>query len=202
MGTRFSEIAADVSRRSAPQEAVARALSLMGARADLLVDDLDADHRIRLVGQFVRGLRNIGVHEAARIERDLYEAVGAGPTSRRPVVVKDAISLVAVRNHVQQLTTALGVPWATGMQIQSAISDVARFVAANGGGQIDMEADADGLMRFAVRMDTYLPMVSLGAATPPWLVGVAELTDDFRMRHDAHATHIQIKIGHREALVA
>lgn len=198
MAETFSQVARESAARYATQEAITSALEVLGAKADLPLDELDVGRRLALTGQFVRGLRNIGVADATRLEHDLFEALDAAPTSRRGFVVKDAISLVTVRNHIQQLTTALGVPWSQGMQVQSAISDVVRFLSQHGGGRIETLAYEDSI-HVEVWSNQALGYVSLefAAQTPTWLVAVASLARDFRARRAHEGTHLEFSIDMR-----
>lgn len=201
--TTFSQVAREIAGKHVPLPVIKAALDGLGAKAEHLVEELDAERKLLLANQFVRTLRNVGVADAHRIEHEMYAALGVAPTSRRSVVIKDAISLITVRNHVHQLVTALGMSWSAGMQVQSAISDVARFVSANGGGKIETEAGADGRIRFELWTNRSLGPVSIGVATPPWLVGIAKLAEGFQSRPAAGGTHLQFWItAPREALVA
>jgi hypothetical protein len=202
MSMKFSEVAATVGARRAPQNSVRRALDALGSKADLPLDGLDTERKLQLVGLFVRALRNVGVAEAAQIQHDLYASLGAAPTARRPVAIKDAISLVTVRNHVQQLTAALGVPWALGMQMQSAISDVARFVSAHGGGRIETEA-AEAHIHFVVTVTRKLGPIGLaGAHVPPWLIGVSQLASNLEVADEGEGTALTFDISVTQSLVA
>lgn len=203
MGTTFAQVAREVAGRHAPTSPIDSALEALGAKADHLVDELDVERKLQLATQFVRGLRTVGVADAQRIEHELFAALGATPTARRSVVIKDAISLITVRNHVGQLATALGMAWSAGMQVQSAVSDVARFVSTTGGGKIETEAMDGGRIHFEVWTNRAIGPVSMGAATPPWLIGVAKLAEGFRSRPAGAGAHLEFWIvAPREALVA
>lgn len=105
----FAQVVSSVAEKYVSASVAQAALKVLGAKAEQPIDTFDTERRILLATQFVRALRNVGVAEANRLEHALYEALDAAPTSRRAVVIKDAISLIAVRNHVAQVTTALGV---------------------------------------------------------------------------------------------
>jgi hypothetical protein len=201
----FSEVVRDVAGRWLPLPIIKQSLEVLGQKAEQPLAEIPHERKLQLVAQFVRGLRNIGVAQAAQIQHLLYVALGAAPTERREVIVKDAISLIAVRNHVQQLGAALGVPWSESMQVQSAISDVARFVATAGGGRIETEALNDGRVHFSVWTNTALGPISI-ASPPPWLVGAAALTAAFRVRPwhgpEGSGTHIELWIPMAAAMVA
>lgn len=198
MAETFSQVARESAARYANQQSITSALEALGAKAELPLDELDVGRRLALTGQFVRGLRNVGVADAARLEHALLEALDAAPTGRREFVIKDAISLVTVRNHIQQLTTALGIPWSESMQVQSAISDVVRFLSQQGGGRIETLAYADSI-HFEVWSNRGLGHVSVEfpAQTPPWLVAVASLARDFRARRAHEGTHLDFSIDLR-----
>jgi len=203
MDTTFAHVAREIAGATVPAPIIKSALDALGMKADYLVAELDAERKLQLATQFVRGLHGVGVADAHRIAHDLFAALGARPTSRRPVVIKDAISLITVRNHVGQLVTALGMSWSAGMQVQSAVSDVARFVSGNGGGRIETEAVDGGRIHFEVWTNRPIGPVSIGAATPTWLVGVAKLAEGFRSRPSGAGAHMQFWINaSRAALVA
>ncbi len=196
MTATFSHTAREIAGKYVPEPAVRRALDAVGARADQPIDALDGERRIALVSQFVRALHGVGVHESTRIEHELGRAVGADPTGRRPVVIKDAISLITVRNHVHQLATAIGLSWAAGMALQSAVSEVARHVATNGGGRIETEATLDGRIHFDVTAARDLGPVSVDARAPlpSWLIGVSKLAQGLRSASESSGTRIQFWI--------
>jgi len=201
----FSQVVRDIAGRWLPLPTIKHGLEALGLKAEQPLGDTSVERKLQMIAQFVRGLRNVGVAEAAQIEHHLYLALGAAPTERREVVVKDAISLIAVRNHVQQLATALGVPWAESMQVQSAVSDVARFVASSGGGRIETEALGDGRVHLSVWTNRPLGPLSI-EHPPPWLVGMAALTRALRARpsHEPEAggTHLELWIPMAAAMVA
>lgn len=191
----FKQLVRDVAGKHLDAATIQRALEALGPRAEQRVEQLDADRKIQLTGQFVRALRNVGVADSVRVEHDLVDALGAAPTSKRVVIIKDAISLIAIRNHVAQLCTAVGMPWSLGMQVQSAVSDVARFLSAHGGGQIETEAKAGDRITFEIRTNRGLGAVSLEAgSTPTWLVGVTGLSDGLDARADGAGTQIDFWI--------
>lgn len=178
MVTTFSQVARDVAGKYLAAATIKNALDPLGAKAEQATDTLDVERRRQLATQFVRALRNVGVADSTRIEHELFTALGAAPTQRRSIPIKDAISLIAIRNHVQQLATAVGMPWGEGMQVQSAISDVARFLSQNGGGRIETEATAEGRIHVEVVMNRGLAPIVL--ATPPmWLIGVVSIARGF-----------------------
>jgi hypothetical protein len=207
MARTFSQVAREVGGKYLTLPAIKAALEPLGAKAELIVEDCDVERRLQLTTQFVRALRNVSVAEAHRLEHELFEALDAAPTSRRSVAIRDAISLITVRNHIHQLVTALGMPWSDGMGVQSAVSELARFIAGTGGGRIDTEATRDGSIQFEVWTHRPLGPISVaGVATPPWLVGVAKLARDFRTRpaHDgvAGGTHLAFQIQSTTAFMA
>lgn len=204
MVTTFSEVARRIAGGYLSPSSLKSALEPLGARAEHPLLDLDTERKLQLTSQFVRGLRVLGVADAHRLEHELYESLGVAPTSRRAVVIKDAISLIAVRNHVSQLAVAMGMSWSASMAVQSAVSDVARFVSTNGGGRVETEAPGDGRIHFEVWTNRPLPPFTFGGlTTPPWLVGVIKLAEGFRSRPEASGTHLDFWIAApAEALVA
>lgn len=202
MATTFSQVARDVAGRYLPAAIIKGALDPLGAKADQAVDTLDVERRRQLATQFVRALRNVGVAESTRVEHELFTALGAAPTQRRSVPIKDAISLIAIRNHVQQLATAIGMPWSEGMQVQSAISDVARFLSQNGGGRIETEATPGGGVHVDVWTNRGLAPIAL-ATPPPWLIGVVSLARGFReLPGEGGGSRFEFWINMTVALVA
>lgn len=203
MITTFAHAAREIASKHVTAATIKGALDTLGAKAEHGIDELDTERKLALANHFVRALRNVGVVDAHRIEHELLAALGAAPTSRRAVMIKDAISLITVRNHVGQLVTALGVPWSVGMQVQSAVSDIARYVSANGGGKIETEALGDGRILCEVWTNRLVATPAPGAPTPQWLVAVSKLADGLRARPAGAGTHLTFSIAMpREALVA
>jgi hypothetical protein len=204
MSSTFSHVAREVAQRYATLQAIKAALDHVGARAEQPIAEMDVERKLMLVGHFVRALRSVSVVDASHLERDLFHALDAAPTARRAVEVKDAISLITVRNHVGQVASALGMPWAEGMQVQSALSDVARFLAQHGGGRIETVARPDGGIRFDVWTNRALAPFSIEypSQKPPWLVGVAALAQGFHAHHVHGGTHIEFSIPPRTSAAA
>jgi hypothetical protein len=126
------------ANRCAP-DVLRSALTALGPKAAESPQAMDAERRAALVSLFVRNLRGLPVAEAALLEHELLSVVGAMPSPRKSVGIRDALSLVALRNYIRYLTVAINLGWAPGMQIQSAISELARLVQEAGGGRIDFQ---------------------------------------------------------------
>jgi hypothetical protein len=80
----------------------------------------------------VRNLRDLTVEASTELERQMLQAVGALPKGEKSIPIKDNISIITLRNHVRYLCVVLGAEWSLGMLVQSAVSDLARFVLARG----------------------------------------------------------------------
>ncbi len=203
MAETFSRIAHQIAAPYARPEIIHRAVEALGAKAELRVTDVEPERRLSIAEQFVRSLRNVGVSDSTTLQRDLFQALGVAPTSRRSVQVKDAISLIAIRNHLQQVTTSMGFSWGDGMRIQSAISDVARFLSQSGGGRIETHAE-DESIHFDVWTQRPVSASSLErpGQTPAWLVATLSLARGFLAAPAHGGTHLSFTIDRQLAVAA
>jgi hypothetical protein len=198
----FAQLARSVAQKHVPGSAVESALAALGGKAEWNLSSLDAERKGSLVSHFVRGLRNIGVHAASRIERAMLEAAGCCGAGRRVLVLKDAISLIAVRNQVHQLATAVGLAWSESMRVQSAVSDIARFVVERGGGRIEIEETLDGLSFVVLTALDIGPVLHPGTPAPTWLSGTLNIARDFRSSRSGGGTALEFWLSRPQSLVA
>jgi len=200
--TTFSQLAHDVAVRHVPMAAIDGALASLGGKGEWSVYSMDPDRRSALISHFVRSLRNVGVHTASRVEAALLSAAGCRPVGCRVIVLKDAISLIAVRNQIHQMITSLGAGWSGSMRYQSALSDIARFVIERGGGRIELE-DSPGHIIFLVHTAEDIGQVSTQpGSAPPWLAATLNLTKEVRVSRIGSGSIVEIKFPAPKALVA
>lgn len=198
----FAQLARDVAAKHVPGDAIEGALASLGGKGEWVVHSMDPDRRSALVSHFVRSLRNVGVHTASRVEASLLSAAGCRPSGCRVIVLKDAISLIAVRNQIHQLLTSLGTGWSGSMRYQSALSDIARFVIEHGGGRIEHE-DLAGRIVILVHTAEDLGAISTQPGTAPaWLAATLNLTKEVRISRIGSGSLIEIKFPTPNALVA
>lgn len=198
----FAEFARSIASRFVPEETVVTGLLALGGKAEWQLSSLDSERRSTMISHFVRSMRNLGVHTASRIEGALLAEAGCRAMGCRVLVIKDAISLIAVRNQVHQTITALGAGWNGSMRYQSALSDIARYVIERGGGRIELE-EGSGSLHFAIYTAQDIGPVSLQAGTAPgWLAATLSLTKDVRTSRNGSGSLIEIKFEKPRALVA
>ena len=198
----FAQLARSVADKYVSVETIDASLQALGGKAEFPLSSLDVDRKSALISHFVRGLRNIGVHTASRIEHALLAAGGCGSAGRRTIVLKDAISLIAARNQVHQILTSLGMEWQGSMRFQSAISDVARFVIERGGGRIELEEVPGAIVCIVYVTQDLGPLVSTGATAPTWLASTLNLTKDVRTSRSGTGSSVEIRLPRPQAMVA
>lgn len=198
----FAQLARSVADKHVPPETIEQSLQALGGKAEWSLQSLDADRKGALISHFVRGLRNIGVHAASKIEHALLSAAGCTSAGRRTVVLKDAISLIAARNQVHQILTSLGMEWQSSMRFQSAISDVARYVIERGGGRIELEEISGAILCIVYITQDTGPISPSGAATPSWLASTLNLTKDVRTSRTGSGSSVEIRLPRPQAMVA
>lgn len=200
--TTFSQLAHSVAVRFVTDTTVDAALAAIGSKAHWVVADLTIEKRCALINHFVRALRDTGVHTATRLEHALLTAAQCPASGRRVISIKDAISLIAVRNQVHQLATGVGLSWNESMRLQSAISDLARYIVEKGGGRIEIE-DTSSALFFMVYANADLgPCTPPDAVTPPWLAATVGIAQGFRCGRAVTGSQFQFWHGRPQSMVA
>lgn len=202
-GSTFGDFARSIATQYVPEDTLTGAFSAMGGKAEWGFAGMDGERRRALIGHFVRSLRNVGVHTAHRIESELLTAAGCVSAGHRMLPLRDAISLIAVRNQIHQTITALGAGWNGSMRYQSALSDIARYVIEHGGGRMELEEGLNCL-RLCIHCLDDLGSIALSpGAAPTWLAATLNLTKDVRItRSSGGGSLIEIKFEKPKALVA
>ncbi len=202
-GSTFGSFAHGIASRYIPDETILSALSSLGGKAEWGFPGMDGERRRALIGHFIRSLRNVGVHTANRIETELLLAAGCVSMGHRVLPLRDAISLIAVRNQIHQTITSLGAGWNGSMRYQSALSDIARFIIEHGGGRMELE-EGTSCLSLAIHCTGDLGPISLNpGSAPPWLASTLSLTKDVRaQRISGGGSLIEIKFEKPKALVA
>lgn len=167
MGVTLSQTARKIAAGFVGPENLEDALRAVGTRAEKPIDAHDLETKAGLVSYFVRNLRDLTVEASTELERQMLQAVGAVPKGEKVVPIKDNISIITLRNHVRYLCVVLGAEWSLGMLVQSAISDLARFVLARGGGSFTITVQLRDI-HFRVHIDRQVE------GGPGWLKGVAQ----------------------------
>jgi hypothetical protein len=117
------------------------ALSSLGERQHVALTQLEATRRGAAIGQFVRNLRGLAVEESTALERRLLHAANAFPPAKQELALRDALSLIALRNTVRYLAVVLGFPWSEGMLVEAALSELGRTLQEAGGATLTIEVD-------------------------------------------------------------
>lgn len=201
-GATFAEFARGIARRHVAEETIQGALQAMGGKAECGWSQADPDRRSALIGHFVRSMRNVGVHAANRIEGELLAAAGGRREGRRVQVLRDAISLIAVRNQIHQTITSLGAGWNGSMRYQSALSDIARTVIERGGGRIELEEGGGSLSLWVYCAADLGPVSTVAGHAPGWLAATLNLTKEIRVNRSGSGSLIEIKFEKPTAMVA
>lgn len=198
----FAQFVRPIGIKHAPASAIEAALVAIGRKAEVSLSELPAERKEALINHFVRSIRNIGVHTASQLEHELLLASGCCPIGRRVVALKDAISLIAIRNQVQQVATATGLGWKESMRLQSAVSEVARFVTDRGGGRIELEATIDGIVVTVHATQDLGPIEAMGGPSSSWLAGTMNLVKDFRSSRASGAWLLELCFFRPQTMVA
>jgi len=104
-----------------------------------LVPPMCQDRGPRRRSSGVRARLTQGSQPRVLKEHELLNVVGAMPSPRKSLEIRDALSLAALRNYVRYLTIAINVGLAAGMQVKSAIPEPARLVQEAGGGRFEFQ---------------------------------------------------------------
>jgi hypothetical protein len=201
----FAQFARDIAGKHVPEVAIEAALSSLGGKAAGSLEGLNVERRGALINHFVRSIKNIGVHTASQLEHELLARAGCCPAGRRIAALKDAISIIAVRNHLHQMATSLGLSWKEAMRLQSAVSDVARFVVSRGGGRIELDSADNGLFVTVYAGADLGPIPATGSAsaiTPAWLAGTMNLVKGFRCSRTDHDAVLEFLFETSQSMVA
>jgi hypothetical protein len=149
-------------------EIVEQALRLLGARADMPLEDESRETRALIASQFVRRLKGVSVEKLHDFERMLLVELRAAPAGVQDVLIRDAISVIKARNHLGQIAKALGLGWADGMRLESAVSDLVRYAAGNGGGLMQTTVDGKcARIELKLRLHDSPPDLTLLGALDP-----------------------------------
>ena len=196
MGLTLSQTARKIAAGFVGPENLEDALRAVGTRADRPVETQDLETKAGLVSYFVRNLRDLTVEASTELERQLLQAIGATPKGEKALPIKDNISVITLRNHVRYLCVVLGAEWSLGMLVQSAISDLARFVLARGGGSFVISVQLRDI-HFRVNIDRQLdggPGWMKAVANDSLLAGLRPLARDPKSGVSAHGSVMEFFI--------
>jgi hypothetical protein len=138
---------ARIARRFAGADRVDQALGALGPEGARVFDVTTGDARTQLIARFVRGLRDMTVEESMVLEREICLALDAVPRGEKSFALEGPMALVALRNAVRVASMCTGMTWASGMHVQSVVSDFARDLSTVAGSSISVRIDGD---RFAI----------------------------------------------------
>ena len=200
--TTFAQLARSIAIKHVSSTTIESAISALGNKTSCVVADLTVEKRSALVNHFVRTLRDTSVQTATRLEHALLAAASCRSAGRRVIVLKDAISLIAVRNQVHQLASAVGLSWNESMRLQSAISDLARFIVEKGGGRIEIEDTSSALFFMIDSVSDLGPCSPPETPTPSWLVSTMSLAQGFRSGRTITGTHFEFWHARPQSMVA
>ncbi len=197
------QLARQVAAKHIALPVIDAALASLGSRADTVLSDLSPERRSTLINHFVRLLRNTSIQIATRVEHAMLEAANCRSAEKRVISLKDAISLIAVRNLIHQMATALGIGWNDSMKLQSALSDISRFLIEKGGGRIEI-TDTGSALIFLIDA-----IADLSLHTPPsnpsptWLASTQNLAQGLRFSTgSAGGTHFEFWYARPHSMVA
>jgi hypothetical protein len=193
MGLTLSQTARRIAAGFVKPETLEDALKTVGSRAEKPMDAQDLETKAGLVSYFVRNLRDLTVDASTELERQMLKAVGAVPKGEKSIHIKDNISAIALRNYVRYLCVILGAEWSRGMLLQSAISDIARFVLARGGGTFNVSVELRDVL-FRVHVDRQLEGGAgwvKGAIQDPLLTGLKDLAHGMKSGVSAQGSTVE-----------
>ncbi|MBI2394424.1 MAG: hypothetical protein HYV09_32940 [Deltaproteobacteria bacterium] len=160
------------------------ALAALGSRATEPLASVDATRRALIINQFMRRVRNLTVRESDAVERDMLTRADAFPQGERPWQVKDALSLVALRNGVRLFCVCMGVDWAESMRMQSAVAELGRALLELGGGTVRLELlDRGEELAITIDHPDHTSPVALGTALRPL---VEQMHASFERTYEVH----------------
>lgn len=198
----FAQLARGIASKHVSSTAVESALNALGSKSLSVMADLTVERRSSLINHFVRSLRDTSVQTSSRLEHALLSAASCRTNGRRVIVLKDAISLIAVRNQVHQLATGIGMSWNESMRLQSAISDLARFLVDKGGGRIEIEDTSSALFFMVDSISDLGPCSPPETPTPPWLTSTMNIAQGFRSARTVTGTHFEFWHARPQSMVA
>jgi hypothetical protein len=165
---------------------IEQGLRLLGERANMPLQDESRETRALIVSQFVKRLRGVSMQKIHDFERMLLVELHAAPDGIQDVIIRDAISVIKARNHIGQVAKALGLGWGDSMRLESAMSDLVRYAAANGGGLLQTTVNgANALIALRLTLNDPAPDLALLKALDPLSV---------TLRCQRTGTHLSVEI--------
>lgn len=176
----FSDAASQATRGYAPPDDVARALSVLGAEANAELGALSTLRRAELADRFVRNLRSLSVVNAPELHRKLLEQVDAAPRGAWAGDLRDPMGLMALRNQVKYVLTAVGLDWEAMSRLQACVGGLSRWIESSGGGAARLQVDER-----EVRFELEMPAVGSDAEVEhsPMALALKECVRDFQVSH-------------------
>lgn len=190
----FAQFVQSIAERYVSRSAVDVALFALGTRADSLWLSMPAEKKRGLINHFVRALRDVSVMVLTQLEHALLRAAGVSLTTTRSLVLKSAISLVAVRNQIQLSLTGLGVQWSEMMRFQSAIADITRHVLQHGGGSVELEEILSCLIVRIVTDQALEGTDGTDLRSLSFLANARNVIRDIRLSRLAHRLSIELRL--------
>lgn len=129
---KFEEVVTKVAREVVSLSELREAITNVGARAQVPVDQIGRVDRAMMADQFVRNLKSLSVQQATALDRELLRELDAAP-GRFSSKLDGAVSLVELRTHLKHSLTGLGLDWDKLTRAQSLVAGVARWFQSIGG---------------------------------------------------------------------
>lgn len=198
----LAQLARGIAVRFVQPAVIDAALIALGTRADIVLSELTTERRSTLINHFVRLLRNTGIQTATRVEHAMLEAASCRTAEKRVISLKDAISLIAVRNLIHQMATAVGIGWNDSMKLQSALSDISRFIIEKGGGKVEIKDTGSALVFLIDSLADLTAFSPPQIPSPSWLASTLNLAQGFRTTLSGGGTHFEFWYARPHSMVA
>lgn len=175
----FSDAARSASLGDAPPDDVSHALAVLGPESEAELGALSTLRRAELADRFVRNLRTLSIVRAPELHRRLLEQVDASPRGAWSGDLRDPMGLMALRNQVKYVLTAVGFDWEEMSRLQACVGGLSRWIESNGGGSARLlvgERD--------VRFELQMPAADSDPAVvehSPMALALKDCVQDFRV---------------------
>ena len=139
---KFEEVVRAVAYKSVPASDFQFAISAVGPRGQLSMEQLGRVDRGLMADLFVRNLKSLSVNQATELSRALLVHLDAAPKGKFSSKLDGAVSLVELRGHLKQALTGLGLDWENLTRAQSLVAGVARWLQSIGGATMEVMSSA------------------------------------------------------------
>jgi len=194
MQAQFETVIRRIAGRHADSAQIDSALDSVRDRLSREIEQQDVVKAALLVNRFVRNLGG-DARESAELERALLRALGMRPTARTTLTINDAISVIALGNHVRYLTVCLGIDWSDGMHFQGAVSDLAHAAESAGGAEFTFR-----LSHSELECTVFFPHPGPGFDVQDALAGIDRITLKVSTSLRGAGVEVRLSVQHSNGL--